>query len=164
MSILVSLATLSSRSPIYSSESDCKEPNVKQEPESRSITDLCTKLHVALERLVASQTVKMNTDPEPLVLVKPDVLEKPGSKVVVKLEHELEPNNTAKPEPELESAGIDEPKPEPDIVEPLVETSADLSAKLVIDLVPPTPAVRVPVTLRSPALYDSLQFLHETGS
>ena len=46
-----------------------------------------------------------------------------------------------------------------------METSADLPAELVMELVPPTPAVRVPVTLRSPDLYDSLQiFLQETGS
>ena len=35
---------------LYASEVDCEE----LEPESRSITDICTKIQVALERLVAS--------------------------------------------------------------------------------------------------------------
>jgi len=86
--------------PIYSSESDCKEPNVEHEPESRSITDLCTKLWVALERLVVSQTVKMDTDLEPLVFIEPDILERPGSEVVAELEPEPGLDNATKPEPE----------------------------------------------------------------
>jgi len=105
----------------------------------------------------------MNTDSEPPVLVEPDVLEAFESEVVTELEPKSEPDNAAKPEPEL--AVIDEPRPKPEIGEPLMETSADLPAELVMELVPPTPAVRVPVTLRSPDLYDSLQiFLQETGS
>jgi len=64
---------------LYASEIDCEESNVEQEPEleSRSITDICTKFRVALERLETSQVVKMDTDSEPPVLVKPDALEEP---------------------------------------------------------------------------------------
>jgi len=85
----------------------------------------------------------------------------PGSEVVVELEPELEPNNADKPEP----AVVDEPELELEIGEHVVETSADLSAKLVMELVPLMLAVRVTVTLRSPDLYDLLQiFLQEIGS
>jgi len=65
-------------SPIYSSESDYKE-----ETESRSITDLCTKFRVALEKLVASQAAKRDTDPKPSALVEPDVLEESGQKLLL---------------------------------------------------------------------------------
>ena len=82
---------------LYASEVDCEE----LEPESRSITDICTKLRVGLERLVASQAAKMNTDPKPPVLVEPDVLEEIGSEVVVELKPEPESNNAAKPEPAI---------------------------------------------------------------
>ena len=111
--------------PIYSSESDYKEPNVEQESESRSITDLCTKIRVALKKLVASQAAKRDTDPEPSALVEPDVLEEPGSEVVIELEHEPEQDNAAKLE--LEPVVVDEPEPKSKIEEPLVKNSVDLS-------------------------------------
>ena len=58
-----------------------------------------------------------------------------------------------------------EPELKPEIEEPLIGTSADLLAELVMELVPSTPAAIVPVTLRSPDLYDHLQiFLQETES
>ena len=62
---------------LYASEADNKEPNVEQESElkSRSITDICTELREALERLVASQAAKIDTDPEPLVLVELDIVD-----------------------------------------------------------------------------------------
>ena len=41
---------------------------------------------MTLERLVASQVAKRDTDPETPVLIKPDVLEEPGSEVVAELE------------------------------------------------------------------------------
>jgi len=73
---------------------------------------------------------------------------------------ESEPSNAAKLESE---PTVDDPEPEPEMGEPLVETSANLSAKLAMELVPLTPAVRVPVMLRSPDLCDYLHiFLHET--
>ena len=118
-------------SPIYSSESDYKEPNVKQEPESRSITNLCTKIYVALEKLVASQAVKRDTYPEPSALVEPDVLE-PRSEVVAELEHEPEQDNAAKLE--SEPVVVDEPEPEPRIEELLIKNSVDLSAELAMEL------------------------------
>ena len=93
----------------------------------------------------------MDTDPEPPVLVEPDVLEEPGSEVVA----ELEQDNATKLE--SEPTVVDESEPEPEIEESLVETSADLLAELAMKLVPITSAVRVPVTLRSPDLYDPLQ-------
>ena len=69
------------------------------------------------------------------------------------MEPESEPNNAAKSEPVV----VDEPEPEPKIEEPLVKNSVDLTAELAMELVPPPPAVSVPVTLRSPDLYDPLQ-------
>jgi len=103
----------------------------------------------------------MDTYSEPPVLIKSDVLEKTGSEVVTELEHEPGPDNATKPR--QEPTVVDESEPE--IREPLVEISADLSAELDMELVPPTPDVRVPVTLRSPDLYDPLQiFLQETMS
>jgi len=108
---------------------------------------------VTLEKLVASQAAKRDTDLEPPSLVESDVLEESGSEVVVELEPKSEPNNAVKPEP----AVIDEPEPEPEIGESFVETSTDLPAELTKKLVPPTPAVRALVTLRSPDLYDPLQ-------
>ena len=103
----------------------------------------------------------MDTYSESPVLIKSDVLEKTRSEVVTELEHEPGPDNATKPRQEL--TVVDESEPE--IREPLVEISADLSAELDMELVPPTPDVRVPVTLRSPDLYDPLQiFLQDTGS
>jgi len=147
--------------PIYSSESDYKEPNVEQETKSRSITDLYTKFRVALQKRVASQAAKRDTDPEPSALVEPDVLEEPGSEVVAELEHEPEQDNAVKLEPE--PVVVDEPEPEPKIEEPLVKNSVDLTAELAMGLMTSTPAMRVPVSQRSPDLYDPLQiFLQET--
>ena len=60
-----------------------KGPNV--EPESWLITDICTELREALEKLVASQAIKIDTDSEYLVVVEPDVLEEPESEVVSEL-------------------------------------------------------------------------------
>ena len=57
------------------------------------------------------------------------------------MEPEPESDNIAKPEPE--PTVVDESEPESKMGEPLVETSANLPAKLVMELVPPTPAVRV---------------------
>ena len=88
------------------------------------MTDICAKLRMALEKLVTNQAIKMNTDPEPLVLVEPNVLEELRSEVV-ELESEPKLDNAAKPEPE------------PEIRKPLVETSADLLAELAMKVVPP---------------------------
>jgi len=77
---------------------DCKEPNVEREPEleSISITDICTELREALERLVASQAVKIDIDPEPLVLVESDIIDNPEPEVV----DNAEPNSGVVDEPE----------------------------------------------------------------
>ena len=97
----------------YASEANY---NVEQEPEpeSRSFVNICTELRKALERYVANQAAKIDTDPEPPVLVEPEVAT----------------------EPEPEPTVVEEPEPEPDIEEPLVETSADLPAELAMEPVP----------------------------
>ena len=81
---------------LYASEADY---NVEQEPEpeSRSFANICTEFPEALERYVASQAAKIDTDPEPTVLVEPKVADKP------------EPTVAKEPEPEIK--------------EPLIETS-----------------------------------------
>ena len=79
------------------------------------------------------------------------------------MEHEPEQDNAAKLEPE--PVVVDEPESEPKIEEPLVKNSVDLSAELAMELMTSTPAMRVPVSQRSPDLYNPLQiFLHETES
>ena len=68
-------------------------------------------------------------------------------------------------EPESEPTIVDEPEPELEIEEPLAEISADLPAELDMELVSSTPAVRVPLSLRSLDVYDPLQiFLKVTDS
>ena len=88
----------------------------------RSFADICTELQEVLERYVASQAVKIETDPEPPVLIEPEVAAEPELTV------------------------IEEPEPEPEIEEPIVETSADLPAELAMELVSSSPAVRVLVS------------------
>jgi len=62
----------------------CNEPNVEQEPEpeSRSITDIYIELQAALERLVASQAAKIDTNPKPLVLIESDIVDNSEPKIV----------------------------------------------------------------------------------
>jgi len=97
---------------------DYEEFNVEQEPDNLSITDICTEFREALERYVASQAAKIDTEPE----------------------SEAEPEPESEVEPESEPAVVNELKPEPEIEELLVETSVDLAAELSIELVPSTPA------------------------
>jgi len=79
------------------------------------------------------------------------------------LEYEPEPDNAAKLE--AEPVVVDESEPKPKIEEPLVKNSVDLSAELAIELMTSTPAMKVPLSQRSPDLYDPLQiFLQETES
>ena len=64
------------------------------------------------------------------------------------------------PEPEPEVEG-----PEPEVKELLIGTLVDLLAESTMKLLPSSPAMRIPVSLRSPDLYDSFQiFLQETES
>ena len=64
------------------------------------------------------------------------------------------------------------PKPEPEVKEPeleveelLIGTLVDLSVECTIELLLPSPAMRISMSLRSPDLYDHLQiFLHDTKS
>ena len=53
--------------PLYSSEPDCIEPYVEQ------------------ESIIGSFTIKIEADPEPSVIVKPDVLEELESEVITEL-------------------------------------------------------------------------------
>jgi len=68
---------------LYASEVDYNDFNVKQEPkpESRSFTDIYTKLLDEIRKFVASQTVKVDADPEPCVIDKLDP--EPELKVVI---------------------------------------------------------------------------------
>jgi len=74
---------------------DCIERNVEQEPkpESWSITDICIELRKVLERLVASQTAKFDTDPKSLVLVESVIVDNPEPEV-----DESEPEVVDEPE------------------------------------------------------------------
>ena len=114
---------------------------------------------MALEKLAASQAAKRDTDLEPSALVETDVLEELESKVIAELEHEPEPDNAAKLEPD--PVVVDEPEPEPKIEEPLplVKNSVDLPAELAMELMASTSAMRVPLSLGLPDLYDPLQIL-----
>jgi len=110
---------------LYAYEVDCEETNFEQEPEpdSRSITDICIKLRVALERLVASQDAKWDRSRSRAsnpyrAWCSWGVRVRSYSWV----EAEPLPNNAAKskPEPEPEPTVVDEPEPEAEIGEPLV--------------------------------------------
>ena len=52
-------------------------------------------------------------------------------------------------------------EPEPEVEELIVGTSTNLPAELAIELMSSTPAIRVPLSLRSPDAYDPLQILIE---
>jgi len=120
---------------------DCKESNVEQEPDNRSITDICTELRKALERCNKSgckhwQRAKIRT--------------KSCSRARTKS------CSWARSEPTVVN------EPEPEIEEPLVETSTDLPVEFAIELVPSSPAtVRVLLPMRSSDVYDLLQILLE---
>ena len=126
---------------------DCKESNVEQDPDNRSITDICTELREALERYEASQAVKIGTK----------------SELESKVAFESEPETEVAAEPKSEPAVVNEPEPE--IEKSFLETSTDLPAEFTMKLVPSSPAaVRVPLPLRSPDVYDSLHTLLEAIS
>jgi len=57
-----------------------------------------------------------------------------------------------------------EPETDPEIEEPLVDISADLPVEFAMELVLSSSAVRVPLSLRSPDVYDHLQTLLEATS
>ena len=65
----------------------------------------------------------------------------------------------ADPEPKV----VDEPNPESDVKDPLIETHVDLPAEPSMKL--SSPAMSVLLSLRSPGVYDPLHiFLESTGS
>ena len=68
------LRTLYAPHLLYASEADYNDPNIEQEPESRSFTGICTEFLDEIQKLVANQTAKVDVDPEP------DIVNKPASK------------------------------------------------------------------------------------
>ena len=82
-------------------------------------------------------------DSESPVLVELDVFEKSRPEVIAELE----------PVPEPEPV----PKPKPEVEEILIGTLVDLPAESTMKLLLSSPAMRIPVSLRSPDLYDPLQ-------
>ena len=114
---------------VYSSESDCGEPNVEQEsePENKPITD--------------SSTTKVKADPEPSVIVEPEVLDEPESKVVV----------------ELVSLQEETPSRPTKVEKPLVEIFVDLPVELTMELLPFFTAMRIPLSLRLLDTYNPWQ-------
>jgi len=121
-----------------------------------------------VEKLFASYAAKVDSDPEPLVLVEPGIVDKPKPEAI----------NEPEPEPEV----VDEPESEPEVVElvPLqedmssrpkevkkfpIETLINLAAEPTMKLVPSLVFIRTSLSLRLPDVYDPLQiFLHETVS
>jgi len=121
---------------LYASKADYNvEEEPEPEPESQSFANICSEIWEALERYVASQAAKIDINSEPPVLVKTEV--------------------AAESEPELGQTVVN--KPEPEKEEPIVETSADLPVELAMKLVPSSPAMRVPLSLRSLDINDRLQ-------
>jgi len=82
-------------------------------------------------------------DPESPVLVEFDVFEKPRSEIIAELE------SVPESEPEVE-------EPELEVVELLIGTLIDLPAESTMELLLSLPSMRIPVSLRSPDLYDPL--------
>ena len=79
---------------------------------------------------------------------------------VVEAEPELE--IVDEPEPDLE---VDEPDPKLEVKESLIETLVDFSVEHIMNLLPSSPDMRVPLFLRSSDVYDPLQiFLNEASS
>jgi len=105
--------------------------------------------------LLYSSELEVATESEPTIVDEPEL----ESEVAA----EPESKSRVVDEPESEPTVVNEPEPE--IEEPLVETSADLPAELIMELVPHSPAVMVPLPLRSADVYDPLQnLLKATGS
>jgi len=105
-------------------------------------------------RKITEPEVIDEPDPESPVLVEFDVLEESGPEVIAKLERV--------PEPEAES---EVKKLDKEVKELLIGTLVNLPAEFTIELLPFFSAMRIPMTLRSPDLYDPLHiFLHETES
>ena len=123
----------------YASKADYNDLNIEQgsepKPESRSFADIDTELLDEIQKLVASQTARVDVNP------KPDIVEEP------------------EPKPEV----VDEPDPESKVKDPLIRTHVNLPAEPTMKL--SSSAMRVPLSLRSPDVYDHLQiFLKATGS
>jgi len=81
---------------IYASEVDCEVPNVEHEPELEKpqFNDLvaeCKEILASVGKLWASYAVKVDSDPKPLALVEPNIVDK----------SELEAVNEPKLEPEV---------------------------------------------------------------
>ena len=99
-------------------------------------------------KLLTSYAAKVDSDPEPPVLVEPDIVDEPNSEVVGKSELESEMKESVQ-----------------EVEEPLIETLVDLPAEPTMDLVPSLTTMRASLFLRLSDVYDPLQvFLQETCS
>jgi len=114
--------------------------------------------------------IKIETDSEPLIFTESEAIDEPEPEPKPEVAAEPEPTVVDEPEPEPEVAAVSESEPavvnepEPEIKKLTVETSTNLPAKLAMELASSTPAVRVPVSLRSSDAYDLLQILLEATS
>ena len=73
----------------YAPEIDCEEPNVEHEPELEKpqFSDLVTEYKEILAnvgKLLASYAAKVDSDPEPTILIEPDIVDKPEPEVIDK--------------------------------------------------------------------------------
>ena len=122
------------------------------EPKSQKITYPFAEFREILNdirKLLASQAAKNDISLEPTFLVEPDILDEPKPEVVA----DLVPLQKIFPSWPIE------------VKEPLVEIFVNLPAEFIMDLLPSSPAIRVPLSLRLPDTYDPLQiFLQQTGS
>ena len=95
-----------------------------------------------------SPITKVETDPEPSVVVEPDVLDELESEVVTELVTLQEKTSQST-----------------EVEEPLIEIFVDLPAEPTMDLLPSSSATRVTLSLRSRDTYDPLDiFLQQAGS
>jgi len=78
------LRTLYAPHILYASEADYNEPNVEQDPklENRPIVVICTELLDEIQKLAASQTAKVDAEPES------ELVDEPEPKVVDELDSE----------------------------------------------------------------------------
>ena len=79
---------------LHASEANYKEPNVEHElelekPQFSDQVIECKKILAGVGELLASYTAKIDSDPEPSVLVEPDIVNESNLKVVDKAK--LEP-------------------------------------------------------------------------
>ena len=120
-------------SPIYSPRLDSSEPNVEQETGSE------------IQPIIEPFTAKVEVDLKPSFIGEPDVLDESESEIVIVL-IPLQEETLSRPT---------------EVQEPFVEIFVDLSAEPTIELLPFSPAMRVPLSLRLPDTYHPLQIFQQ---